>query len=191
MQHSVRRHGRSNHWRSPLHNYMCPFMISLFCVCCPRKSIGQHCADVGQNVPLHITPLHCNQGWSAWSAPSAHCSATHPPCSHKARASLRWAHAAPRRAPVVEAERDDALHVGRRDLGAALQRGERGGGLVDGDVAADAVHVQQAAHLADLQPQAVRQAHLRAAARHLFWTVVRRGVRVVQFNAQRAVCAWS
>jgi hypothetical protein len=54
-----------------------------------------------------------------------------------------------RRAPVVQAQPDDAAHVVDGDSRLALVGSQRARSFVGGDVAADAVHVQQRADLAD------------------------------------------
>lgn len=55
--------------------------------------------------------------------------------------------------PVIQAEADDSLDVLQGDGGLALVGSQRPGCLVGGDVPADAIHVQQAADLADFHLQ--------------------------------------
>jgi len=61
---------------------------------------------------------------------------------------------------VVEAEANDLGDVVEADLAAALERHQSARGAVDDHVAADAVDVQQAADLADLQLDLPHALHL-------------------------------
>ena len=60
---------------------------------------------------------------------------------------------------MVQAEPDDGLHMLQGDGVLALVGSQGAGGLIGGDVAADAVHIQQAADLANLPSSHGPSAH--------------------------------
>ena len=62
---------------------------------------------------------------------------------------------------MVEAEADDAADMVKGHRGVVLEGGQGAGRLVDGDVTADAIHVQQRADLADGHLELARHVDLR------------------------------
>ena len=66
---------------------------------------------------------------------------------------------------MVQAEPDDGLHMLQGDGVLALVGSQGAGGLICGDVATYAVHIQQAADLANLHLQLAVHLHMRAGHR--------------------------